>query len=57
MVHGSVPRVPQSSGDHQSSSSMMQHIKAPPHRSARLQHLPILPNKVGMVKVGTQKGD
>ncbi|XP_068066927.1 glutamine-rich protein 2-like [Anomalospiza imberbis] len=54
VAHGSDPRVPQSSGDHQSSSSTMQNIKASAHKTAQLQRLP---NKVGMMKVWTQNVD
>ncbi|XP_064251096.1 glutamine-rich protein 2-like [Passer domesticus] len=57
LVNGRVPRVPQSSGDHQSRSSTMQNIKASPYTSAELQRFLVLHNKVGMMKVGTQNGD
>ncbi|XP_005056484.2 PREDICTED: uncharacterized protein LOC101808634 [Ficedula albicollis] len=45
VVNGSVPRVPQSCGDHQISSSTMQHIIASPHTSAQVQRLLVLSNK------------
>ena len=57
MFHGRVPRVPQNSGDHHSSSSAMHNIKPSPYTSAELQHLLVLHNQVGMMKVGTQNVD
>ncbi|CAN8197228.1 unnamed protein product [Coccothraustes coccothraustes] len=45
LVRASLPRVPQSSGDHQSHSSTMQKIKASPHTSAQLQRLLVHHNK------------
>ncbi|CAN8197239.1 unnamed protein product [Coccothraustes coccothraustes] len=45
LVRASLPRVPQSSGDHQSHSSTMQKIQASPHTSAQLQRLLVHHNK------------
>lgn len=53
MAHGSVPRVPQSSGDHQSSSFKLPPVQDYLRNKAVLQGLVTLPNKVGMKKVRT----
>nr|XP_041571219.1 uncharacterized protein LOC121469747 isoform X2 [Taeniopygia guttata] len=45
IVHGSVPRVPQSSGDHQSSSFKLPPIQDSLRNKAFLQGLVTLPNK------------
>ncbi|XP_032934448.1 glutamine-rich protein 2-like [Catharus ustulatus] len=56
VVNGSVSRVPQSCGDHQISSSMMQHIMASPHTSAQMQRLLVLSNKPGMTQLLDSSG-
>ncbi|XP_068066283.1 glutamine-rich protein 2-like isoform X4 [Anomalospiza imberbis] len=50
VAHGSDPRVPQSSGDHESSSFKLPPIQDCPRNKAFLQGLVALPSKVGMKK-------
>ncbi|KAL2297236.1 hypothetical protein Nmel_016532, partial [Mimus melanotis] len=56
VVHGSVPHVPQSYGDHQTRSSTMQQIKASPHTSAHVQCLPVLQHKPGATQLPDSGG-
>ena len=53
MVRGGDSHVPQSSGDHQSSSFKLPPIQDSLRNKAFLQGLVTLPSKVGMMKVGT----